>query len=130
MSSSASLQNYLRQALRRLPAAVACGAVLPFTLFLFVPMDIYAGNSTEFLFTFGDMGGWLLLLAVAWTLLSTLLIALLPRRVSAVLCAIFLWLGGMGVLQGMFLNIGMQSLLGDGGGAGTPLWLYILDTAL
>lgn len=130
MSSSASLQNYLRQALRRLPAAVACGAVLPFTLFLFVPMDIYAGNSTEFLFTFGDMGGWLLLLAVAWTLLSALLIALLPRRVSAVLCAIFLWLGGMGVLQGMFLNIGMQSLLGDGGGAGTPLWLYILDTAL
>lgn len=125
-----SVKFYLRQSVRRLPAALACGAVLPFTLLLFTPMDIYAGNKAEFLFTFGDIGGWLLLLTLAATVTSALLLALLPRRVSAVLCAVLLWLGGMSVLQGMILNIGMQSLLGDGGGSGTSLWLYILDTAL
>lgn len=130
MKLPASLKRYLRQALRRLPAAIACGAVLPFTLCLFTPMDIYAGNKTEFLFTFGDVGGWLLFLSLAATMTSALLLALLPSRISAVLCAVLLWLGGMSVLQGMFLNIGMRSLLGDGGGSDTPLWLYILDTAL
>lgn len=130
MKRSFSVKQYLRQSARRLPAALACSAVLPFTLFLFVPMDMYAANKTEFLFTFGDIGGWLLFLSVAATMASALLLALLPRRISAVLCAILLWLGGMSVMQGMFLNIGMKSLLGDGGGSDTPLWLYILDTAL
>lgn len=121
---------YLWKAVKRLPLALASGAAFCFTLAFFTPMDIYAGNTTEFLFTFGDVGGWLFGLALAGTLLLGLLIALLPGRVSAVVGGIVLWLGVMGYMQGMFLNIGMQSLLGDGGASETPLWLYILDTAL
>lgn len=124
------LMAYLRQVLRRLPLALASGAALCFTVAFFTPMDIYAGNKTEFLFSFGDVGGWLFGLALVGTLLLGVLIALLPGRVSAVAGALVLWLGVMGYMQGMFLNIGMQSLLGDGGASETPLWLYIVDTAL
>lgn len=121
---------YRQQVVRRLPLALLCAAALSFTLFLFTPMDIYAGNRTEFLFSFTDMGGWLLALALVGTMLFGALIALTPRRVSAVIAAVVFWLGVMGYAQGMFLNIGLKSLLGDGGAGDTPLWLYILDTAL
>ena len=121
---------YRQQVMRRLPLALLCAAALSFTLFLFTPMDIYAGNRTEFLFSFTDMGGWLLTLALVGTMLFGALIALTPRRVSAVIAAVVFWLGVMGYAQGMFLNIGLKSLLGDGGAGDTPLWLYILDTAL
>ena len=121
---------YRQQVMRRLPLALLCAAALSFTLFLFTPMDIYAGNRTEFLFSFTDMGGWLLALALVGTMLFGALIALTPRRVSAVIAAVVFWLGVMGYAQGMFLNIGLKSLLGDGGAGDTPLWLYILDTAL
>ena len=40
---------YRQQVMRRLPLALLCAAALSFTLFLFTPMDIYAGNRTEFL---------------------------------------------------------------------------------
>ena len=121
---------YRQQVVRRLPLALLCAAALSFTLFLFTPMDIYSGNRTEFLFSFTDMGGWLLALALVGTMLFGALIALTPRRVSAVIAAVVFWLGVMGYAQGMFLNIGLKSLLGDGGAGDTPLWLYILDTAL
>lgn len=121
---------YRQQVVRRLPLALLCAAALSFTLFLFTPMDIYAGNRTEFLFSFTDMGGWLLALALVGTMLFGALIALTPRRVSAVIAAVVFWLGVMGYVQGMFLNIGLKSLLGVGGAGDTPLWLYILDTAL
>ena len=42
---------YRQQVVRRLPLALLCAAALSFTLFLFTPMDIYAGNRTEFLFS-------------------------------------------------------------------------------
>ena len=106
---------YRQQVVRRLPLALLCAAALSFTLFLFTPMDIYAGNRTEFLFSFTDMGGWLLALALVGTMLFGALIALTPRRVSAVIAAVVFWLGVMGDVQGMFLNIGLKSLLGDGG---------------
>ena len=123
-------RTYMRQALRRLPSALLCGAALSFTLLLFTPMDIYAGNKTEFLFAFSDVAGWLLALAVAGTLLLGAVIALMPARASVVAAALVFWLGVMGYAQGMFLNIGLKSLLGDGGAADTPLWLFILDTTL
>ena len=72
---------YRQQVVRRLPLALLCAAALSFTLFLFTPMDIYAGNRTEFLFSFTDMGGWLLALALVGTMLFGALIALTPRRV-------------------------------------------------
>ena len=121
---------YRQQVMRRLPLALLCAAALSFTLFLFTPMDIYAGNRTEFLFSFTDMGGWLLALALVGTMLFGALIAPTPRRVSAVIAAVVFWLGVMGYAQGMFLNIGLKSLLGTAAQGIRPLWLYILDTAL
>lgn len=130
LKSKHSRTTYLGGVVRRIPLALLCAAALSFTLFLFTPMDIYAGNRTEFLFSFRDMGAWLLALALAGTLILGALISLTPGRVSAVIGAVVFWLGVMGYIQGMFLNIGLKSLLGDGGAGDTPLWLYILDTFL
>lgn len=116
---------------RRVVPALLCGFSVAFPYFLGGPLDIWVGNRAEFAFTVGDFIGWSVLLFLGvWSLLAALLLAL-PERVYPIFLGLTAWFGVMSCFQGLFLNFGMNYLVGDYGDAQKPtLWMTILDTAL
>lgn len=116
---------------RRVVPALLCGFSVAFPYFLGGPLDIWVGNRAEFAFTVGDFIGWSVLLFLGvWLLLSALLLAM-PERVYPIFLGLTAWFGVMSCFQGLFLNFGMNYLVGDYGDAQKPtLWMMILDTVL
>ncbi len=110
--------------------SLLCGFAVGFTYIFFGAVDTFAGNRREFLFSFGDFGGYLALTAMAVSLLITLLLLIADGTLFRVLFGIFFWAALMGYVQGMFLNVGMGSLAKDDVGTKISTGFLIFDTAL
>ena len=110
-----------------LPAALA-GVTSGFMFFFFGVLEIFAGNRNEFLFSFGDFGGYTALIAFGVAVAVSALIALLPGKLSDVVFGVAVWLTVTGYIQAMFLN-GAGSLSGDEGSS-LNVGFAIFDTAV
>lgn len=85
--------------------------LLMFMLFIFGPAEIYFANVTEFEFLYGEFAGVLILTAVIVTVVASLIIFLLPDKLSRVLISLFCGIALLSYVQTMFLN-GELDLLG------------------
>lgn len=77
------------------------------------PIEIYAGNVNEFLFTLGDFLPWLLVIGVVILVVVGCLHAFLPDVPFCVASVLLLWFGVASWIQDLFLNIKLAE--GDGG---------------
>lgn len=122
--------NRSKLSLRQALLSVLAAAVLPFTVAVFGPYEIFVNNQSEFSFTLGDFWG----LAILFALLAFVLIAavLLMLRGKAFLIGFSLatWLSVMAFLQGNFLNFGMDSLMSDGLESSPAAGLVIVNLAI
>ena len=110
-----------------LPASLS-GITFGFTFFFFGVLEIFAGNRDEFLFSFGDFGGYIALIALGVSIIAAALITLLPEKISNVVFGIVVWLTAMGYIQSLFLN-GAGSLSGDDGSE-INVGFAVFDTAV
>jgi len=113
---------------RRLPAALLAGITSSFTFFFFGIIEIFSANRDEFLFSFGDFGGYCALIAVISAAIVCALILFLPGKLSALALGIISWLTVTGYLQSLFLN-GSGSLGADSGNTGDKSFI-IVDTVI
>lgn len=102
------------------------------------PLEIYAGNAHEFLFTLGDFLPWLLTAGAAILVVAGCLLAFLPDAAYRLTTVLLLWFGVASWVQDVFLNI---KLTGTGGGplefenlgsfmkVDTLIWLALLAGA-
>lgn len=102
---------------QRLILSLLYGFAVPFTLFAGV-FEIFASNRAEFDFAFGDFFPLLLLICLGLSAILTLALVFFKGKVFDVIFAFFFGILLAGVVQSMFLNIGADSLMGDGVGAG------------
>ena len=68
------------------------------------PLEIYAGNTKEFLFTLGDFLPWILLIALLILAAASGLLSLLPDVLFHFTSALLLWFGVASWMQDLFLN--------------------------
>lgn len=106
-----SKKNIITQKL--LPAILA-GSTAGLTFFFFGVIDIFAGNRDEFLFSFGDFGVQIALVALCAAVLLAAVIFFLPGKFSDVAFGVVVWITAMGYIQALFLN-GAGTLRGDDG---------------
>jgi len=96
---------------QKLPAAFLLILLIIIGYVLRGPLEIYAKNAQEFLFTLGDFLPWLLLIAAGIVVLAGCVLAILPDEPFRVVSALLLWFGSTSWIQDLFLNrvlIGMQ----------------------
>lgn len=98
---------------RRLGLSALVAGVLALTLWLFGTLEVFAGNPQEFAFPFTALLPGLLLLALAVSLLSSLLLALVPGRVFDGLLSLLLGLLLAAYAQAAFMNGSLGQLTGD-----------------
>lgn len=113
---------------QKLLPALLLAVAGPFTVLVFTPFDTYYGNMDEFAFSLGDFMPLCILFAV---LLSAVIFSVLISLRNAAFeigCGVAAWLSLMLILQRLFLNMGVNSLAGDGVGtsAAAP-WMVVLD---
>ena len=115
----------------RLVPSLLCAFSVAFPYCFAGTLDIWVGNSSEFKFAPADFAGWAALAMLAVMLLVSAVLLLVPERVYPIILGLAAWFGIMSCVQGLFLNYGMQSLLGDDGGQqASPVWFSVLDTVL
>ena len=81
-----------------------------FMLLIFGPAEIFFANVTEFDFVYGEFAGYMAGLALAGTVLLTLVIAFLPEGLHKALLSLVFGLSVAGYLQVMFLNKNLDLL--------------------
>ncbi|MDE7300545.1 MAG: hypothetical protein K2N47_00085, partial [Clostridia bacterium] len=113
---------------KRLIPVIILSICIPLVLFVAIPFEVYANNLDEFLFSLSSfyplciLFGFILAVIIACSLLF------LKEKAFRVTYAVYLALSLLLVLQGTFLNFGMDSLAGDALGNGTVhIGLKILD---
>lgn len=103
------------------------------------PLEIYVGNSGEFLFTVSDFLPWLLLIAVATLVVVSCLVSLLPDIAFRLVSALLMWFGLASWLQDLFLNKKLSEVnggavdwasLGDLQKNNLAIWFVLLFGAL
>lgn len=121
----------MRNRIERIFPAVLCALSVALPYCLVGPIDIWVGNRSEFRFSIGDFAGWMALLMVGVWLVLTVVLMAVPDKLYPILLGLLGWIGVMSCVQGMFLNVGLNSLLGDDGGKlTTPTWFVVTDTVL
>ncbi len=68
------------------------------------PLEIYAGNAHEFLFTLSDFLPWILAIGAAVLATASCLLALLSDSPFRLVSAVLLWFGVASWIQDLFLN--------------------------
>lgn len=68
------------------------------------PLEIYAGNTNEFIFILKDFFGYFVILSVILWLIASLVLILLPKKISSVLRVIVFTFSLLSYLQNMFFN--------------------------
>lgn len=114
----------------RLFLTVLAAAVLPFTVAVFGPFEIFVNNKAEFPFAVGDFMPFAILMAVLAGVIIGAVLAFLRGRAFRVGLAVVAWLAVMVFLQGSFLNFGMDSLMSDGLAEGPALWLSLVNLVI
>lgn len=100
----------------------------PFTVFVFTPFDTYYGNMDEFAFSLGDFMPLCILFAVLVSAVVFSVLILLRNTAYEIGCGVTAWISLMLVLQRLFLNMGVNSLAGDGvGTSAAASWMVVLD---
>ncbi len=74
------------------------------TYIIRIPLEIYAGNTHEFLFTLSDFLPWMLIIGTISLLAISCLLAMLPDKPFRLASAIILWFGTVSWIQDLFLN--------------------------
>ena len=90
-----------------------CNLFLSLTVVFFLPMEVLLGNQKEFFFSFGNIWWLQALIAIAITLVLSLLMFPLPPKAGTIAAAVSLGIGIAFWAQSMFLNGGMGSLTGE-----------------
>lgn len=102
------------------------------------PLEIYAGNVNDFLFTLGDFLPWLLVIGIAILVIAGCLLALLSDAFFRMASVLLLWFGVASWVQDLFLNIKLTEVNGgplDWGSLGSfpktdlMIWLALLAGA-
>lgn len=132
MGKGFSLKTVICSAERisRLPAVLLLSLFLPAMIFVIAPFEIYCRNLAEFDFSAGDFLGFQCLCAVLFALLLALLLYFVPRCVYRYLYPICFGVLLMLFVQTNYLNVGLDSLAGDGLSGKIPVSTYVLNTAL
>lgn len=115
---------------RQVLLSILAAAVLPLTVAVFGPYEIYVNNQNEFSFALSDFL-WLAVLfgLAAFAVLGTILLSL-RGKAFLVGFSLVTWLSVMTFLQGMFLNFGMDSLMSDGLEGEPSVGLAVLNLAI
>lgn len=74
------------------------------------PLEIYAGNMNDFLFSLGDFLPWILAIGAATLAAAGCLLALLPDVLFRVASVLLLWFGIASWAQDLFLNIKLTEM--------------------
>lgn len=121
----------MKKRVSRLLPALLCAFSVAFPYCLAGPLDIWVGNRTEFRFGVSDFLGWTALIFFGLWVVLTAILMLLPEKVYSILLGLLAGIGIMSCVQSMFLNGGIQSLLGDDVGTQTvSTWSVVLDAIL
>ncbi|MBQ7943699.1 MAG: alkaline phosphatase family protein [Lachnospiraceae bacterium] len=94
----------------KLGLAFAVAFLFHFMLLIFGPAEIYFANVTEFEFLYGEFAGTLAIGGIVSTLILTLVIFVLPDKLSRVLSSIVFAIAIAGYIQTMFLNDNLDLL--------------------
>lgn len=81
---------------------------LAFILIIFLPIETFLSNSSEFQFIFGDFVPRLIMIFLSVTLALSTVSALLPDRIHKIISAIFFCICICAYVQYMFLNKGLD----------------------
>lgn len=100
---------------QKLPASFLLVLLIVIAYVIRGPLEIYAGNAHEFLFTLGDFLPWLLVVGAGILVVMGCLLALLPDLGFYLVSALLLWFGVASWIQDLFLNIRLS------GENGSPL---------
>ena len=114
----------------RIFLTVLAATVLPFTVAVFGPFEIFVNNKAEFPFAMGDFMPFAILMAALVGVIIGAVLAFLRGRAFRVGLAVVAWLAVMVFLQGSFLNFGMDSLMSDGLAEGPALWLSLINLVI
>lgn len=108
-------KNYDKKAIiQKLITSAFVNIFVTFTLFFFSPLEVFLGNTNEFIFSLGDVWWILFLFSFGAALALTLIAVALPKTVSLIFNAIVFALGIGAYVQSNFLNGSMGSLTGEG----------------
>ncbi len=103
----------------KLAPSLLLAIALPFTLFFFGPFEAYSNNIEEFGFAFGDFGWISFAVALLCSVILFFLMWNLPGRVFDIIYAVLFAVAVMLYLQGNYLNLGLNAVVGDGVGNAT-----------
>lgn len=115
---------------KKRPLALLCSLAFSLSIIWFGVLDIYMMNVEEFQFRFSDFFLPLLGLTVFVAALLFLALWLTRGLVSRILFALVIWATVMTYFQGLFLNWGLVSLLGDNSDLTIDTWKMIVNALL
>lgn len=91
-----------------------CVMLLPgISYVLLGPLEIYYGNSSDFVFSLRDFIGYLVIVFIVIMLVGSFLVALVPNRYYRAVTAILFWFGVVSYLQYMFMNVKLSEMDGS-----------------
>jgi len=99
---------------QRLLPTILVALALGLTLCVIGPLDIFFNNIEEFLFSPGDFAWWSVLFCLVLAGIVCGILLPLKGRAFDIAYAVFFALAVLLFLQGNYLNIGLNSLAGDG----------------
>lgn len=119
------------KAIRKIPLSLLLAFTAPLTVCFFGPFELYGANINEFSFSLGDFLPLCLAISVAVGAVLFAVLMLLNGRAYDIAAAVILWITVMLFVQRHYLNMGVDSLAGDGTGvAELDPWAIALCTAL
>lgn len=119
-SSTNHKQKYVGYSMReKLVPTILLSIFAPVMVFFFGPFEIYGNNSDEFKFVLSDFGFIALLISVAVAIALFAILILLRSRAYDIGFGLIFGISLMLFVQGNYLSLGMNSLVGDGVGSGT-----------
>ncbi|MBQ4091493.1 MAG: sulfatase-like hydrolase/transferase [Clostridia bacterium] len=102
--------------LRKIPLSLLLAFTAPLTVCFFGPFELYGANINEFSFSLGDFLPLCLAISAAVSVALFIVLLLLNGRAYDIACAVIVWLTVMLFVQRHYLNLGIDSLAGDGAG--------------
>ncbi len=102
-----------RSFVSRLLTCLAVNLGLVFSVFMFIPMETYLGNTTEFIFSFGSLMSVILIITVPMFLLMTFVEMLFKGILFRIVTSVVFGVTLASYVQSMFLNGMMKSLDGS-----------------
>ncbi len=130
--SQAAAQNRRKYALKRkIPLNLLLSLTAPLTVCFFGPFETYCGNLSEFRFSLGDFLPVCILVGLLIAAALFAVLHLLDGKAYEIACAVTVWLSLMLFAQRYYLNMGINSLAGDGvGEAGVKTWMVVLNAVI